>query len=56
MGKNELDADPKAIQQIEFVTQLKNIGSVNDNGIRSVFVLATLEKSRKYYEGSVMVL
>ena len=35
----ELDADPKAIQQIEFVGQLTNTGGVNADCTQSMFVL-----------------
>ena len=44
--RKELDAGPKAIQQIEFVGQLKN----QDNRIvanESMFVLTILEKKSK---------
>ena len=44
--QKELDTDPKAVQQIEFVGQLKNPGNAivaND----SMFVLTILEKSEK---------
>ena len=34
--QKELDADPKAIQQIEFVGQLKNTDGVNATGTQSV--------------------
>ena len=62
--QKELDADPKAIQQIEFVGQLKKLdddGNATDasNG-QSMFVLAILEKIKetrlKFSEGSVTVL
>ena len=36
--KKELDADPKAIQQIEFVHQLKNIDGINANGAQSMYL------------------
>ena len=56
----ELDADPKAIQQIEFVGQLKNTNGVNADGIQSMFVLTILEKIKetriKFPQGSVTVL
>ena len=49
--KKELDADPKAIQQIEFVGQLKKIdknGNVKDAGDgKSTFVLTNLEKIKE---------
>ena len=57
--QKELDADPKAIQQIEFVGQLGN----SDNAIianKSMFVLNILEKInkvlKKFSQGSVTVL
>ena len=57
--QKELDADPKAIQQIELVGQLKN----DNNQIvanESMFVLTILEKIKevrlKFSQGSVTVL
>ena len=57
--RKELDADPKAIQQIEFVGQLKN----PDDAVvanESMFVLTILEKIKetrlKFSQGSVTVL
>ena len=41
--QKELDADPKAIQQIEFVGQLKKLNDDNNN-VESMFVLTILEK------------
>ena len=41
--QKELDADPKAIQQIEFVAQLKNEDGVVD-GIQSMFILTMLKE------------
>ena len=44
--QKELDADPKAIQQTEFVGQIRN----SDDAIvanESMFVLTILEKSKK---------
>ena len=50
----ELDADLKAIQQIEFVGQLKkldadnnNNNSNNNNNAESIFVLTILEKNKE---------
>ena len=43
----ELDADPKAIQQIEFVGQLRSIDGINADGAESTFVLTTLEKIKE---------
>ena len=58
--KKELDADPKAIQQIEFVGKLKNIDGVNADGTQSMFVLKILEKIKetrlKFSQGNVTVL
>ena len=63
--QKELDADPKVIQQIEFVGQLKNRGP-NDNATergnndQSKFVLKILEKIKemrlKFSQGSVTEL
>ena len=57
--QKELDADPKAIKQIEFVGQLKN----SDNEIVAnefMFVLTILEKIKetrlKFSQGTVAVL
>ena len=41
--QKELDADPKAIQQIEFVGQLKKLNDDNNN-VESMFILTILEK------------
>ena len=43
--QKELDADPKAIQQIEFVGQLKKLD--DDDGVESMFVLTILEKNKE---------
>ena len=45
--QKELDADPKAIQQIEFVGKLKNTDGVNADGTQSMFVLTILEKIKE---------
>ena len=42
--QKQLDADPKAIQQLEFVGQLKNADGTNGDETQSMFVLAILEK------------
>ena len=42
--QQELDADMKAIPQIEFVGQLKDDDDVSANGAQSMFVLAITEK------------
>ena len=52
--QKELDADPKAIQKIEFVWELKN----PDNetvAIESMFVLAILEMRLKFSSWSIIV-
>ena len=51
----ELDADPKAIQQIKLVRQLKYIGGINTDGAESMFILRILEKTflnvvQQYYK------
>ena len=55
----ELDSDPKALQQIEFVGQLKNpINEIDAN--ESMFVLTISEKSKEtrleFSQRSVTVL
>ena len=45
--QKELDADPKAIQQTEFVWQLKNKDDINTDGAESVFILTILEKIKE---------
>ena len=56
--QKELDADSKAIQQIEFVGQLKKLNADNNND-ESMSVLTILEKINetrsKLSEGSVTV-
>ena len=58
--QKELDEDPKAIQQIEFVRQLKNINCINADGAESTFVLTISwkikETSSKFSQISVRVL
>ena len=58
--QKELDPDPKAIQQIEFVGQLKNIDGQNADGTQSMFVLTILKNVKetrlKCSQGSVAVL
>ena len=63
--QKELDADPKAIQQIEFVRQLKNLDAEDNatdavNNNKYMFVLAVLEKIKetrlKFSQGSITVL
>ena len=57
--QKELGADSKAIQQIEFVGQLKKLDNTNANA-ESIFVLTILEKIKetrlKFSRGSVTVL
>ena len=56
--QKELDADSKAIQQIEFVGQLKKLNADNNND-ESMSVLTILEKIKetrsKLSQGSVTV-
>ena len=58
--QKELDADPKAIRQIEFVGQLKILVGINADGEQSMFILMILEKIKemrlKFSQGSVTVL
>ena len=53
------DADPKAIQQIEFVWELKNASKKTVDG-ETMFVLTILDKTKetrlKFSQGSVIVL
>ena len=57
--QKELDADPKAIQQIDFVGHLKNIDDWNADGTQS-FCFTNLENIKqttlKFSQGSVTVL
>ena len=45
--QNELDADLKEIQEIEFVGQLKNADIANTDGAQYMFVLTILEKNQR---------
>ena len=58
--QKELDSDPKTIQQIEFVSQLKNAKEANTDSTQSMFLLTILEKNfkkrQKFSQGSVTVL
>ena len=58
--QKELDADPKAIEQIEFAEKLKNTDGENVDGTQSMFVLAISEKIKetrlKFSQRSVRVL
>ena len=57
--QKEFDADPNAVQKIEFVRQLKKLEDDDDNA-ESMFVLTILEKIKdtrfKFSQGSVTVL
>ena len=50
-GQEQLDADPKTIQQREFVGQLKklddNVNVTDDGNDQSMFVLTILEKNKR---------
>ena len=58
--QKELDADPKAIQEIEFVDQLKNVDGTNPDGTQNMFVLTVLEKIKEtiltFSQGSIAEL
>ena len=58
--KKKIDTDPKAIQQIEVVYQLKNVDSENVNDTQFMFVLKFLEKIKeirlKLSQGKVTIL
>ena len=45
--RKELDADPKAIQQIEFAEKLKKKLNNNNNNAESMFALTMLEKIKE---------
>ena len=45
--QKELDTDPKATQQTEFVGQLKDIDDINTDGAQSMFILTILEKMKE---------
>ena len=59
--KMELDADPKAIQLIEFVGELKNVddnsNAANADGTQPMLVLKSLEITKetrlKFFQGSL---
>ena len=57
--QKKLNADPKAIQQIAFVGQLKKLNNANNNP-ESMFILTILEKNKetrlKFSKGSVTLL
>ena len=48
-GQKKLDVDPKAIQQIEYVGQLKDVDDINFDRAGSMIVLTILEKIKKKY-------
>ena len=58
--QKELDTDPKAILQIEFVGQLTNVSGANAHGAESIFILTILEKIKEmrlnFFQRSVTVL
>ena len=63
--QKQLDADPKAILQIEFIGQLKKLNAYDnatdaENDDQPMFVLTVLEKIKemrlKFSQGSVTVL
>ena len=58
--QKELDADPKPIQQIKSVGQLKNVDGINADWTQNMFILTILEKTKetrlKFSQGSVTVL
>ena len=45
--QKKLDVDPKAIQQVEYVGQLKNVDDINFDRAGSMIVLTILEKIKK---------
>ena len=49
--QKEVDADPKAIQQIEIVGQFRNVyndyNAIDADGTQSTFILTILEKKLK---------
>ena len=45
--QKELDADPKSIQQIEFVGQLKKLNA--DDNVKSMFIFTILEKIKEVW-------
>ena len=45
--QKELDDDPKSIQQIEFVGQLKKLNA--DDNVKSMFIFTILEKIKEVW-------
>ena len=43
--QKELDADPKSVQQVEFVGQLKKLNA--DDNVKSMFIFTILEKIKE---------
>ena len=58
--QKESDADSKAIQQVQLVWQLKNVGGENAGGTQSTFVLTIVVKNKearlKFSQGTITVL
>ena len=58
--QRQLDADSKAIQQIEIVGQLKKLDAAADDDDESMFILTILVKIKetrlKYSQGNVTIL
>ena len=46
-GQKKLDADPKGIQEIEFVRKLHNNDGENANGTQFLFILTASEKIKE---------
>ena len=46
-SQKELNADPKASQQIKFVGQSKELNNDNNNNVESMFILTILEKIKE---------
>ena len=47
MDKKKLDADPKGIQEVEFVRKLHNNDGENADGTQSLFILTASEKIKE---------
>ena len=47
MDKKKLDADPKGIQEVEFVRKLHNNDGENADGTQSLFILTASEKNQR---------
>ena len=46
--QNELDVDPKAILEIEFIGQLKVTDDINADGTQNIFTVTILEKIKRW--------